>query len=430
MEHPDYKYQPRRKKSKGMTSTTSSSTNTPQSQPRQSNNNNNKSNRRIQSQNTYALHEYNDIAASPNHKDDLQTIPAEMRQQAEGQLQNVIKSEMMYQNQISSYNYNSPIFQSTTNAHPISDYSTRNMRHQMSQHHQPTDLDSRCSSAQSDNSENESHPLTPPATPYTASSHHITTSTTHLISTASPHNRNASPSLSLTSGGGGIKELNLKSQIYIDTVAQPKTERYQPSSYYDPDSHRYYSHQLQPHQFLTIPPSSTLSPYNIHTTNPHHPQSHHIHHHHLQQHHEHNQQPTHALQSDNNNFNQQIDASIEADVDPKELEQYLEPPTNIEHVRKLSNSYLASTVHFKEQNNFIELQPTTDSVIHNYGTSNVGGVVERGDNIVSGGVGESGENGSGMVTSIPSDNTSNTYYSNDGMTYQYHSHNWNGSHPL
>lgn len=433
MEHPDYKYQPRRKKSKGLSSTTSSSTNTPQSSRQTHNNNNNKTSRTIQNQNiAYTSHEYNNMTSSPNQMDDLQTIPA-MHQQSDGQLQSIIKSEMMYQNQVTSYNYNSPIFQSTANSHSTSDYSSRNSRHQ-----QYTDLDSRCSSTQSDNSENESHPLTPPATPYTTSSHHIATAAPHLISTASPHNRNSSPSSS--SSTGGIKDLHIKSQIYIDTVTQPKSERYQ-TSYYDPDSHRYYSHQLQSHQFLTLPSSSSVtSSYNIHGAASHH---HNHHQHHLQQQQQqhqnhHHQPPSHSLQTDNNTFTQQIEASIEADVDPKELEQYLEPPTNIEHVRKLSNPYLASTLHFKEQNNFIELQPTTTNsgLIQNYD----GSIVERGDNnIIASGVvsddrcgsgGGGGENGDGMVTDIPNDNATNAYYSHDAMAYQYHSHNWNGSHPL
>lgn len=430
MEHPDYKYQPRRKKSKAM----SSSNTTPQTS-RQSNSNNNnnnaKPNRTIPNQNTYAAtHEYNDIESSPNHQiDEMQTL-ADIRQSTDGQLQNIIKSEMMYHHhQIpSGYNYNTSMFQPATNSHTITDYSTRHaIRHQQQQHshHHPTDIESRCSSTLSDNSENESHPLTPPATPYTATSHHTSTSSTHLISTASPQNRNTSPSSGHITTG--MKEINQKSQIYIDTN-QPKSERYQTASYYDHESHRYYTHQLQSYQFLGAP-SSAVTSYNINTAHQQHP-----HHHHHQEH-----QHSNSSIQDTNNFNQQIDATMEADVDPKELEQYLEPPIIVEHVRKLSNSYMASAINYKEQNNFIELQPTNEGsgggVIQNYSTSgNSSGGNERGGGSIivdSSNIGISGDDsGSGMVSSIPPENSTNTYYNHDVLTYQYHPHNWNGSHPI
>lgn len=286
-QHPHYKYQPRRKKSK---SNSTSSSGRVSSQ----NNNNTKSNK---NSNDYNI-DYNscsEINSSPSISEEMSkiihqnSIKSEMMMHYDLQYQNVMKSNQSTEH---SYQSSEPKSDSILENDPLRRFDYGRIH-----------MESPCSPASSNNSGNSGgdiRPLTPPATPYTSAS------SSSLVRSLSPIvNRNHSPQYY-----GPQKEGYFSRGICNDSPLHSynhSSAGFRETNYMQ----KYYHYH---NQF----PSSSSSTYS--------------------------QSPHHSVPLP-------YIPPIETDVDPKEMEQYLESPVG--HLKKVPNQ----SYNFKPEENLLELQP-------------------------------------------------------------------------
>lgn len=339
MDHPDYKYQPRRKKSKtNSTSSTSSSTSSSAiTTPRErvSKNTNTKTRKYQQQPNQQSCYSTNVECSSSNESKEIPMNCNNINNKSNNSAlhyDNLMHNNLRT-NLISIGDYNndyhgisSPVLKSnfplqldaSSHCSINEKYFPKNEVVGSSKYMCNRIMDSPRSPASSNNSihssnDGQQQPLTPPATPYTGSLH---------SKTLSPNTRNQTPPINgrLNSVNGLTPNIDVIGDYHYSNsnVGYMIDSNYSSASVADLNYRTYptsHYHQNSPHSYV-VHSSSTVS-----TGTP-------IH---------------------NPNFIQ----SHDTDVDPKEMEQYL-PITG--HIpKKVTNS----SYYCKSENNIIELNPVT-----------------------------------------------------------------------
>lgn len=350
-EHPDYKYQPRRKKTKSGNTTRSSNTS------------NHSQNRRHNSK--YTSNEYssgNEILASPSGQSEEQNLIQSKIEQIDMKTYDYNSLHMLKSNCLNA-NYgrvdhsypkgqkSDIINDSVDSLRKYSDYSRR--------------MDSPCSPASSSNSghsANEIHPLTPPTTPYNLNN--------ALMRQGSPTSKQTlSPSTQYNLSRDSTFSTSIQDDVtyYRSDAYMPHSSNTKSSSKYTPkynvDPYSIYSHQL--HQHYPMISSSTTS-----TPSP---------------------SSTATNYANSNLVNNFSSTNIDTDIDPKELEQYLDSSGQVKRLHPTTTGYGYG---IKTSDELVELQPISNELM----------VVEKVENVLPSTI-----SGSGMY-----------YHENP---YQY-MHNW------
>ena len=336
-EHPDYKYQPRRKKTKSSSGSRSScGTSTSSSQQ----------NRRANAEYVACQIDYssgNEISESPGgHNEELINHGSSSMQQSN-------KSDACMK--INNYDYGNHHHLMKPNISSVATYSSSATSEHSYQNGIKTDLsidhdslkkyeylrriDSPCSPTSSNNSRHsttELHPLTPPTTPYSS----ITSS---ALRSTSPIKRNQSPVAYTRTGDDSM--YYHRSDGYISNRESTAAGKYVPK--YSMDPYSIYSHQLHHHHHyssmsgsalsapLGMASSSSMSGGGTLATST-------------------SESPSPSSSSPYMHTSQ-FTSHLDTDVDPKELDQYLDSSGHM----KRNPNYISGYCKSDEQ--LLELQP-------------------------------------------------------------------------